>query len=121
MQLRFFAIILFLTAACGEENGAKNSNEINSSSMHPYASYFYAFDTIVKVYQYRDVVHGMNEQYHRVFGIEDSEGKHVADAVLVRERLVSCERLVIVEGARNRCALQKCSSAFGQAKCGRPD
>ncbi len=77
MQLRFFAIILFLTAACGEENGAKNSNEINSSSIHPYASYFYAFDTIVKVYQYRDVVHGMNEQYHRVFGIEDSEGKHI--------------------------------------------
>lgn len=77
MVFRILAIILCLTAACGQHENVENANEINSSSSHPNASYFYVYDTTTKIYQYRDIVHGMNEQFHRIYGVEDSEGKHI--------------------------------------------
>ena len=36
-----------------------------------YADYFYPYDTIPKIYVYRDVVGGLNEQFHRVYGVKD--------------------------------------------------
>ena len=45
-------------------------------------------DTVPKVYRYRDIIHGLNEQFHRVYGIEDSKGKHI-----VVERYVQDGRL----------------------------
>jgi hypothetical protein len=46
-------------------------------SNHPYASYFYTYDTTAVIYRYRDVTHGLAEQFHRVYGVEDSRGKHI--------------------------------------------
>lgn len=66
---RFFLILgLILTLV-----SCSNSNE----SSHPYASFFYPYNEESKFYVYRDVVHGLNEKFDRVYGIEDSYGKHI--------------------------------------------
>jgi hypothetical protein len=46
-------------------------------STHPYYAYFYPYDTIPKIYLFRDVAHGMDEQYHRIYGLKDSYGEHI--------------------------------------------
>ena len=79
MRLFYFGILFSVLCSC--------SNEVSNSS-HPYAEYFYNYDTAPKVYRYRDVIHGLNEQFHRIYGIEDSEGKHI-----VVERYVQDGRL----------------------------
>ncbi len=61
---------------------------VESDLSHPFAEYFYSYDIQPKVYRYRDTIHGLNEQFHRVYGIEDSEGKHI-----VVERYVQDARL----------------------------
>ena len=35
------------------------------------------YDTIPKIYQYREVVNGMFEQFHRVYGVRRGDGKHI--------------------------------------------
>lgn len=40
-------------------------------------SFFYVYDTIPKVYQYRELVNGMYEQFHRVYGVRDGYGRHI--------------------------------------------
>ena len=79
MRIFYFGILFSVLCSC--------SNEVSTSS-HQYASYFYNYDTAPKVYRYRDIIHGLNEQFHRVYGIEDSEGKHI-----VVERYVQDGRL----------------------------
>lgn len=57
--------------SCSEEITETNtSNNIFGSSFYPY-------DTIAKVYVYRDIANGLTEEFHRVFSINDSEGKHI--------------------------------------------
>lgn len=46
-------------------------------SSNVFGSSFYPYDTIPKVYVYRDVANGLAEEFHRVFSIDDSEGKHI--------------------------------------------
>ena len=46
-------------------------------SVNPYSSYFYTYDSIPKIYLFRDVAHGLDEQYHRIYGLTDSQGKHI--------------------------------------------
>ena len=53
------------------------TSETSIESAHPYSSYFYPFDTIPRIYQYRDAVHGFSEQFHRVYGITDGAGEHI--------------------------------------------
>ena len=79
MRIFYFGILFSVLCSC--------SNEVSTSS-HPYAAYFYNYDTAPKVYRYRDIIHGLNEQFHRVYGIEDSKGKHI-----VVERYVQDGRL----------------------------
>lgn len=64
----FLVLSSLLFASCGEEEKL-SSNEL-------YA-YFYPYDSIPKVYVYRDAVDGLTEKFHRVYGIEDSYGKHI--------------------------------------------
>lgn len=71
MLSRLVVIILLVGSSCSE------SPSYSSISSHPYAAYFYKYDSIPKVYVYRDVIDGLKEQFHRVYGIEDSEGKHI--------------------------------------------
>lgn len=64
-----FLSLLLIVAACGDGNGTASKN--------PYAAYFYAVDSVPKVYLYRDVANGLDEQFHRIYSVEDSEGDHV--------------------------------------------
>ncbi len=46
-------------------------------SQNPYSDFFYPYDEEAKFYVYRDVVHGLNEKFYRVYGVDDSHGKHI--------------------------------------------
>ena len=60
---------LILLGSCGKES--------TPVSVNPYSSYFYAYDSIPKIYLFRDVAHGLDEQYHRIYGVKDSKGDHI--------------------------------------------
>ena len=67
-------IVLFVLVglvSCTEEN--PNTN-VSSNVFGPY---FYQYDTIPQVYVFRDIANGLEEEFHRVFSINDSEGKHI--------------------------------------------
>ena len=76
-----FLCILMILSSCSF------NTEIKSS--HPLADYFYPLDSIPKVYLYRDVANGLEEEFHRIYSIKDDEGKH-----LIVERYVSDGRIV---------------------------
>jgi hypothetical protein len=63
---RFLIFALILTA-CSSKNESK----------HPFANFFYPYDEEPKFYIYRDVAQGLDEKFNRVYGIEDSYGKHI--------------------------------------------
>ncbi len=70
--MRFFIgylTLMLILAACGSGKG--------SDSKNPYAAYFYEVDSVPKVYLYRDVANGLDEQFHRIYSVKDSEGEHV--------------------------------------------
>jgi len=70
--MRIFTLIIgamILLGSCGKEN--------KSVSVNPYASYFYTYDSVPKIYLFRDVAHGLDEQYHRIYGVKDSQGEHI--------------------------------------------
>jgi len=64
-----FIVGLVLLGSCGKESAAV--------SVNPYATYFYPYDSIPKIYLFRDVAHGLDEQYHRIYGVKDSQGEHI--------------------------------------------
>ena len=72
---RFFALLSLITClfSCSE-NKVPNSTKAKEISN---ASFFYVYDTIPKIYQYREVVNGMFEQFHRVYGVRRGDGKHI--------------------------------------------
>jgi len=47
------------------------------TSLNPNAAFFYPLDTIPKVYHYRDIANGMNEEFHRIYTVEDALGPHL--------------------------------------------
>lgn len=53
------------------------SKDKNIESKNPYAKYFYTVDSIPKIYLFRDVANGLDEQFQRIYSVSDSEGKHV--------------------------------------------
>ena len=73
MKKAFWIILCVFVGliSCSEDNP-----ETNVSS-NIFGSYFYPYDTIPKVYVYRDIANGLEEEFHRVFSINDSEGKHI--------------------------------------------
>jgi hypothetical protein len=66
-KIIFLYCLIYLLQACSSK----------PDSVHPFASYFFPYNEEAKFYVYRDVVHGLNEKFYRVYGIEDSYGKHV--------------------------------------------
>lgn len=66
-KIIFLSVVLYILNACSSE----------SESVHPYAAYFYPYNEEAKVYVFRDLIHGLNEKFYRVYGIEDSHGKHI--------------------------------------------
>ena len=67
-RIYFLPVLLLLLFSCG------NEPELSKNELFPY---FYPYDSIPKVYCYRDVVNGLQEKFHRVYGMEDSRGKHI--------------------------------------------
>jgi hypothetical protein len=65
MKRIFFLFIIALTACK------------NEPSKVDFASYFYPVLKDDKFYIYRDVLHGLDEQIHRIYSLEDSKGKHL--------------------------------------------
>jgi hypothetical protein len=65
-HLFYFSFLVLLLISCKSEG-----------SKHPYKNFFYEYNEDAKFYQFRDVIHGMNEKFFRVFGIDDSYGKHI--------------------------------------------
>ena len=55
MLSRLVVIILLVGSSCSE------SPSYSSISSHPYAAYFYKYDSIPKVYVYRDVIDGLKD------------------------------------------------------------
>jgi hypothetical protein len=66
--LALAATTLFLSS-CGKNDGYESAN--------PYANYFYPWDTTMKVYLYRDVANGLDEQFQRVYCVKDQAGRHI--------------------------------------------
>jgi hypothetical protein len=64
-----FASIFMGFSACGDAN--------DFVSKHPNAAYFYAFDTVPKIYLYRDVTGGLEEEFHRIYSLKDHAGAHL--------------------------------------------
>jgi hypothetical protein len=64
-----FSFLVLLLASCSTEKGGQ--------SVNPYFKYFYLTDTIPKIYLFRDVAHGLDEQFHRIYALNDSEGQHL--------------------------------------------
>lgn len=47
------------------------------TSKNPNAAYFYPLDTIPKIYHYRDIANGLDEEFHRIYTVEDALGPHL--------------------------------------------
>lgn len=72
-----YAFWILLIAVAGLSScKAEQQDEVNVS-LNEFGPYFYPYDTVPKVYVYRDLVSGLEEEFHRVFAINDSEGKHI--------------------------------------------
>ncbi len=69
-KILFFVLLAVTLFSC-------KNNEANFESANPNAAFFYQWDTIPKIYLYRDVANGLDEQFHRVYTIKDSEGDHI--------------------------------------------
>ena len=77
MRLLLACILLsMIFFSCAEEQ-TKNETSKTQSLVYKQEAFFYPYDTIPRVYQYRDIVHGMREHFHRVYGIRDAYGAHI--------------------------------------------
>jgi hypothetical protein len=61
-------VLITLLASCG---GDKNE------SKNPMATYFYEVDSVPRIYLYRDIAHGLDEQFHRIYAVSDAKGDHI--------------------------------------------
>jgi hypothetical protein len=76
-----FSLLFLFLSSCSQENPFKTIN--------PNAAWFYPLDSIPKIYLYRDVANGLEEEFHRVYTIKDNAGMH-----LVVERYASDGRIL---------------------------
>lgn len=77
----FFCSLLVLSSCTSTDDKFKTVN--------PNSEYFYPIDTIPKVYLYRDIAHGLEEEFHRIYSISDMAGEHI-----VVERYASDGRIL---------------------------
>lgn len=70
-----FCLVLVVVSAC--TSAVKEDGAENLVSTNVYGDYFYSYDTIPKIYVYRNITNGLEEIFHRVFSIEDTEGNHI--------------------------------------------
>lgn len=78
----FFFSSLILITSCG-------SKDQKFKTVNPNSEYFYPIDTVPKIYLYRDIAHGLEEEFHRIYAISDFAGEHI-----VVERYASDSRIL---------------------------
>jgi hypothetical protein len=79
--LFFFSSLILLTSCDSKDQKFKTVN--------PNSEYFYPIDSVPKIYLYRDIAHGLEEEFHRIYAISDFAGEHV-----VVERYASDGRIL---------------------------
>lgn len=67
VKLLFLALVVLLASWSTDNGDSKNK----------YISYFYLADSVPKIYLFRDIANGLDEQFHRIYAVEDTEGKHI--------------------------------------------
>lgn len=58
-------------------NGFFSAKPFSYESQNPNATYFYPLDTVPKIYHYRDIANGLDEEFHRIYTVEDALGPHL--------------------------------------------
>lgn len=53
------------------------SDTSDYQSENPNAAFFYPLDSIPKIYLYRDVTGGLEEEFHRIYTVKDQVGPHL--------------------------------------------
>ena len=76
-----FCLVLVVVSAC--TSAVKEDGAENLVSTNVYGDYFYSYDTIPKIYVYRNITNGLEEIFHRVFSIEDTEGNHIVVEIYI--------------------------------------
>jgi hypothetical protein len=55
----------------------KSNSGASAKSKHPYVNYFYPYDSTPRIYCYRNIANGLDEEFHRIYAIKDQKGHHV--------------------------------------------
>ena len=79
--------IVVIMACSSEELAPSNNNP--SKSLHPLSTFFYPIQDQPKVYVYRDTVQGLQEEFHRIYTVEDLVGLHLVVEIYTREGVLS--------------------------------
>ena len=74
--------------SCGGESPLASKPD-NAVCVNPIAEYFYPICDTARFYVYRNLINGLDEEFHRVYKVIDSQGPHV-----VVERYASDGRLL---------------------------
>jgi hypothetical protein len=69
LRLLFLGLTLVLFFSCTSKPDFK--------SINPNAAYFYQLKSEPKVYLYRNIVNGLEEEFHRIYTITDQAGDHI--------------------------------------------
>jgi hypothetical protein len=85
MRIIGIYLLLLLIASCGLNS--KKDSTLNSA--HPNINYFYPYDSVPRIYCYRNIANGLDEEFHRIYGIKDSKGHHI-----VVEKYASTGRII---------------------------
>jgi hypothetical protein len=73
----FGLVVLFATFTGWYVKGYFSDDTFAYTSKNPNAAFFYPLDTVPKIYQYRDISNGLDEEFHRIYTVEDALGPHL--------------------------------------------
>jgi hypothetical protein len=73
----FGLVVLFATFTGWYVKGYFSDEHFAYTSKNPNATYFYPLDTVPKIYQYRNIANGLDEEFHRIYTVEDAVGPHL--------------------------------------------
>ncbi len=85
MKIIGFVLFVIVIASC--RDSSKKQQDLKS--VHPYSNYFYPYDSVPRIYCYRNIANGLDEEFHRIYGIKDSKGHHI-----VVEKYASTGRII---------------------------
>ena len=70
----FGLLVLGATLTGWYVKGYFSDENFTYTSINPNAAYFYPLDTVPKIYHYRDIANGLDEEFHRIYTVEDAVG-----------------------------------------------